>query len=325
MSYQAVIAKAVAANIPVSALLELTYLCNLDCFYCYNDRRPSGRLLSLTQYGDLFEGLRDLGTLYLAFSGGEPLLHSQFFDLGARARALGFAIRVKSNGHPLNGRMARRLRDEVDPFAIEISLHGASAASHERQTRVPGSFARLLENLDALSSLGLRVQLNATLTAWNQGEMDDMLALAERLGLPLRWSTEVTARDNGDLAPLDIAASSAAVGRLRLRLAQKKGGESAATESSSGWCKYCSAGSSGLAVDPWGTVYPCVEWRVAAGNLHHDGIRDIWEHSPVLEKVRGRTEVLALTIPPTADEDRPLFCPGIHEIAPKRSASRFTE
>ena len=56
-------------------------------------------------------------------------------------------VRIKSNGHALAARLARRLQDEVDPYMVEVSLHGASAATHDRQTRVPGSFERLVANI----------------------------------------------------------------------------------------------------------------------------------------------------------------------------------
>ena len=117
----------------------------------------------------------------LTLTGGEPLAHPDFLALGARARELGFVVRVKSNGHALRGELARRLRDEIDPFLIEVSLHGATAATHDRQTRVPGSFDRLLANLRELRELGLRVKLNSTLTAWNEGEIAGMFALADAL------------------------------------------------------------------------------------------------------------------------------------------------
>ncbi len=54
---------AVNANIPFSVLLELTYRCNLDGYYCYNDRASTGQPLSVAQYGNLLEALRELGTM----------------------------------------------------------------------------------------------------------------------------------------------------------------------------------------------------------------------------------------------------------------------
>lgn len=299
MSYQALLAKAVDGNIPLSVLLELTYRCNLNCYYCYNDLASVGQPLSLAQYVSLFQDLRELGTLNLTFSGGEPLAHADFFTLGAKARALGFVIRVKTNGHALSGQMARRLLNEVDPFLVEISLHGATAATHERQTQVAGSFGRLLANLNRMRVLGLRVQLNAALTAWNEEEIEAMAALAQGLGMPLRWNTEITPRDDGDLAPLAIAPSTAAVVRLGELLAQRHAVGMETTvdaDPPAPWGKYCGAGASGFTVDPWGNLYPCVQWRVSAGNLHRESVREIWRQSPTLRAVRVATEALTAAV-----------------------------
>jgi mycofactocin biosynthetic radical S-adenosylmethionine protein MftC len=297
MSYQALVAKAVNGNIPLSVLLELTYRCNLDCYYCYNDRASAGQPLSVAQYVTLFRDLRELGTMNLTFSGGEPLAHADFFTLGAQARALGFVTRVKTNGHGLTPRLARRLREEVDPYVVEISLHGASAGTHERQTRVAGSFGRLLKNLKRLRELGLRVQLNATLTAWNESEIEAMSALAQELNMPLRWNTQVTPRDDGDRAPLGIAPSHQAVARLGELLALGLGTESSdESDPQTPWGKYCGAAASGFTVDPWGNLYPCVQWRVAAGNLHRASVREIWGQSATLRAVRARTEALAAAV-----------------------------
>ena len=203
MSLARVVAAAWRENLLFSVLVELTYRCNLDCFFCYNDVGAAGRAaLAATHYFRLFAELRELEVLNLTLSGGEPLAHPDFLALGARARELGFAVRIKSNGHALRGELARRVRDEVDPFLIEVSLHGATAATHDRQTRVAGSFERLLANLAELRALGLRVKLNSTLTAWNEGEIAGMFALADALGLPLQVDPEVTPRDDGGREPL---------------------------------------------------------------------------------------------------------------------------
>ena len=102
-----------------SVLIELTYRCNLDCFFCYNDLGLRGKPLAFEQYYALLQDLATMNVLNVALSGGEPLAHPDFFRIGARARDLGFVVRVKSNGHALRGELARRLRDDVDPFVVE--------------------------------------------------------------------------------------------------------------------------------------------------------------------------------------------------------------
>lgn len=329
MSLQQVIARSWNHNHLLTALVELTYRCNLDCFYCYNDLSLRGRPLSRGQYYRLFEELAELQTLYLILSGGEPLAHPDFFLLGRRARELGFVIKVKSNGHALRGALARRLKDEVDPFLVEISLHGASPASHDRQTRVPGSFERLMANLPALGAMGLRVKLNCTLTAWNEHEVEAMYALADGLGLPLSIEPTVTPRDDGDCEPLAISASDEGIRRLfRLQFARAAGRREAGhpepprergCEGEGNSPKQCGAGSSGIAVDPYGNVFPCVQWRRPLGNLHETSLTEIWTGSGALQEVRGLTvQVKALVTRQGDGAQAMAYCTGLAELSTGR-------
>lgn len=279
-------------NLLFSALVELTYRCNLDCFYCYNDLGQRGETLTDTQYFDLFADLAAMQVMNLTLTGGEPLAHPSFLALGRRARELGFVVRIKSNGHALRGELAEKIRRELDPFLIEISLHGATAAVHDRQTRIAGSFDRLLANLAELRALGQRVKLNSTLTRWNEDQLEAMFELADRLGLRLSVSPTVTPRDDGDLGPLSIAPSEEGVKRLYRLLDSRipDAEEQAACTGTPSIRKNCGAGASGIAVDPFGNVYPCVQWRRPLGNLHQQRISEIWRISPALAEVRQLNE-----------------------------------
>ena len=321
MGFEQILRKTWRDNVLFSVLVELTYRCNLDCFFCYNDLGLRGEPLRTEQYLAFFEELRDLQVLNLTLSGGEPLAHPDFLQLGARARELGFVIRIKSNGHALRGEMARRIRDEVDPFLIEVSLHGATAATHDRQTRVPGSFDRLLVNLREMLGLGLRVKVNSTLTRWNEGEIEGMLEIADGFGLPLQFDPEVTPRDDGDVEPLSIAPSREALERLFSVQAARAGSGSlsVAREGDEGITpvpleKHCGAGSAGIAVDPYGNVYPCVQWRRPVGNLHEQSIGEIWTGSAGLREVRELT-ARAKDVVNAQGAAGPLlnFCPGLAE------------
>ncbi len=190
-----------------------------------------------------------------------------------------------------------------------MSLHGATAATHDRQTRVPGSFERLLLNLGEMAQLGFRVKVNSTLTAWNEGEIEGMFDLVESLGLAFQVDPEVSPRDDGDREPLSISPTRAGV--LRLFTIQQEralaampampavapsGGAAASIARGgddgtvpSAVYKHCGAGSSGISVDPYGNVYPCVQWRRPVGNLHEQRIGEIWSGSAGLAEIRQIT------------------------------------
>lgn len=326
MAFEQIIRKTRTENILFSVLVELTYRCNLDCYFCYNDLDLKGVPLSTAQYFRFFEDLREMQVLYLILTGGEPLAHPDFMALGRKARELGFVVRIKSNGHALRGKLARSIKEEIDPYLIEVSLHGARPETHDRQTRVPGSFERLMANLEEMLAVGLRVKLNSTLTAYNEGEIAEMFAIADRLGVRLQFDPEVTPRDDGDGSPLSITASSEGLRRLfrlereRAERARARAGEPDSPEVlrqtddfmlTPAGEKHCGAGSAGIAVDPYGNVYPCVQWRRPAGNLHQSSIQQIWAGSATLAEVRQLT-VDAKELVASFGARGPLlaFCPG---------------
>lgn len=309
MSFGALVQKAWRKNLLLAAHFELTYACNLDCFFCYNDRGRQGTLLSVDEWKSLIDDLARMQVLSLVLSGGEPTVHPGFFAIGAHARRQGFVVRVKSNGHTLRGELLERMLAEVDPFVVEVSLHGATAATHDRQTRVPGSFTRLIENLRAARGR-LRLQLNAPLTAWNEDEVEDMLALARALELPLRVDPEVTPKDNGSLEPLTIAPSAQGLARFMKAtlVAGGQGGEApprAETPCAVEGEKHCGAGSASILVDPWGDVLPCVQWRRVMGNVRARPIAQIWS-SGVFDDVRRSLVDVKSALAGEADH-----CPGI--------------
>lgn len=336
MSLAALARKTWRENRLFSVLVELTYRCNLDCVFCYNDRALRGRTLSLDDYRRLLADLERMGVFQVVLSGGEPLAHPEFFEIGREARRRGFVVRVKSNGHALRGEVARRLRDDVDPFLVELSLHGATAATHERQTRVPGSFDALLANLGHAREAGLRLRLNATLTCWNEGEVAEMFALADRFAIPLSFDPDLSIRDDGDTSPLALAPSSDGLRRLfgilraRAEAAGPEPGEAGREEAARdaarrdalqpaaddglpapGDGKHCGAGSSTAAIDPYGNVYPCVAWRVPSGSLHDSSIEEIWRGSPALARVRETTLEIPARLAARGDgAPRSAFCPG---------------
>jgi MoaA/NifB/PqqE/SkfB family radical SAM enzyme len=319
MSYSTTVKRSWNENRLMSVLLELTYACNLDCVFCYNDLSRGGKRLSLQQYELLLDELASLGALNLALSGGEPLAHPHFFEIATRARALGFVIRLKTNGHAVKESVARRLRDEVDPFLIEVSMHGATAATHDRQTQVAGSFRRLVENIRAMKTIGMRVQVNSVLTKWNEGEVEALIALADELEVRLQIDPEVKPRDDGDRSPLSLEASAEGQARYHQALEARAKRDAAVIPSPAaerknsmeGTDKHCGAGSNSVAVDPYGRVLPCVQWRVPVGNLHQQRFTEIWRQSTALSGVRETTKEVRRELARMGDaEHLSRFCPG---------------
>lgn len=312
--------------------VELTYACNLDCFYCYNDRAKQGKPLSLAQYRTLFEDLARLQTLFVMLTGGEPMVHPHFFEIGAMTRELGFVVRIRTNGHTLHPRNVERLQREVDPYAVEVTVHGATAGVHDRQTRVPGSFARLIRNLRGAREAGLRCSMVATPTAWNEHQVEAMVALGDEIDVPLRFQGPVAPRDSGDLEPLCLQPSRSTWDRIdalveeRRTRSQAGGGArpqpEVAASADTEVPATCGIGAAGVDIDPFGTVRACIHLAEGAGSLHEQSIEEIWHHSPLFVRARQRAVEAAARL---GDGQRrqfgaPLFCLAVEENCAKGGA-----
>ncbi len=310
--------------------LELTYRCNLDCFYCYNDRDKPGKPLSLAQYRTLLEDLARMQTLFLMLTGGEPMIHPHFFEIGRMTRELGFVVRVRTNGHTLYPRNVERLLEEVDPYMAEVSLHGASAEVHDRQTRVAGSFERLIRHLRHARAAGLRCGMVATPTAWNEHQIEAMIALGDQLGAPLRFQGPVAPRDNGDTEPLAIQPARDTWDRIEALVSARRARNAAGADqrplpeitadAQAETPATCSVGVAGVDIDPFGNVQACMHLQESAGNLHEQSIEEIWNHSPLFTRARQRAIAAAARLggEPPRQFGAPLFCLAVEENCNKR-------
>ena len=146
-----------------------------------------------------------------------------------------------------------------------------------------------------------------------------MLALAEELGVRLQIDPEVKPKDDGDLSPLALEATDDGHARYRAALraqAERRGAtmESVIDErktAMAGTDKHCGAGSNNVAIDPYGRVLPCVQWRVPVGNLHEQRITEIWSRSEALHDVRRTTQAVRRHLEGFGDAAQVArFCPG---------------
>jgi len=274
-SFGALTSRAAWLAQPLSALLELTYRCNWRCVFCYNPRHFDHQRLSASEWSVVLDDLRALGTLFVTLTGGEPLTHPEFLEIARAVRARSLALRVFTNGTLVDEHMAQNLAD-LHPLAVEMSLHGATAETHDTSTARPGSFGALLDAVDRLKRLNVPLLLKTPLTRLNEAELEGMMTLARERGVRYRVDPTITPRDDGDMTPVGYRASPAGVERV-MRVMYS--GPPALDRESGGL--NCGLGRVTLAVDPEGNVFPCVQWRrTSLGNVRSARLKDLWHSSP---------------------------------------------
>ena len=284
--------------VPMSALFELTFVCNHACSFCYNC--PTGQKeMSTAEVIDALKKLADFNILYLTLTGGEPLVRKDFFEIARAARELGFALRIYTNGFLIDEAMAEKIKQIANPVEIEISIHGARSETHEKLTCVPGSFQRVINAVKHLRDQGIKVNLKCPVTRDNQEEVLDMYALAQELAATIVFDPVITPRDDGDKDPLGLMATDDFLKRFWSHPAYAGARREPVPlpRNDAPGEAVCGTGRSSLAIDPYGNIYPCVQWRRKAGNIKElPSLREMWRTSPVLIDVRRTAVEMADTL-----------------------------
>ena len=280
-AYDALRVRLSREHVPFSALLELTHVCNLDCVMCYNV--PLGEPeLSTVEWLDVLEQLAVAGALRLTLSGGEILARRDFFTIAERARLLGFALNLKTNGTLITEAAADRLA-ALDPVQVDISLLGATEATFDAVAGSRHTLRRVLRGVRLLQERGVRVKLNTLLLSLNLAERQQMVDLAQELGVVYEQVLKISADDNGqDRASQHQLSRQQMVG---LYQADRTPFEPAVRHFASRTCK---VGLSSCVISPYGEVFPCVELRMLAGNVRSQPFAEIWRTAPVLQDLRSR-------------------------------------
>lgn len=162
-------------------VLELTNRCNLRCRHCVYRRHGGHDDFPLDLLDSLLAQAKSQGFDELAFTGGEPTLHPQFFEILDRTVAAGYRWGMVSNGwtFPKRYRQLLPFRDALT--GLTFSLDGARRSTHDG-LRGPGSYRRLLQAMSVCMAVDLPFTLNMVITRYNQTEVEALVELAARLG-----------------------------------------------------------------------------------------------------------------------------------------------
>jgi radical SAM protein with 4Fe4S-binding SPASM domain len=283
---------AYAARIPISVMFEVTLRCNIRCVHCYNfDRnapRPVSEELAPEEVFDLLRQVREEGCLFVAFTGGEALVHPRIWDYIAEAGRRSMAVRILTNGTPLTDRVVDRLAAFEHLQGLDVSVYGATPETHDAITCVPGSFARTWAGIRRLRARGIRAKVKFVLMRSNAHEAAAMIAQAEAEGVPFLVDAHITARYDGtdsSLSQRPVRAQLEALYRGPLRRFLEEAGLGRGPQP-----LRCNCAIDRAAIMANGDVYPCVAAPLAGGNVRRQTFREIWRHSPVFERIRALRE-----------------------------------
>jgi radical SAM protein with 4Fe4S-binding SPASM domain len=161
-----------------------TRRCNLHCIHCYSDsqdRHYPGELTTEEGFG-LIDDAAAFGCPTIIFSGGEPLLRPDIFELAGHARRRGLRCVLSTNGTLISGEVARRIRESGFAY-VGISLDGIGAA-HDRVRGHSGAFDETLAGIRRCRDAGVKVGVRFTVHAGNVDQLPQVLDLLEAENVP---------------------------------------------------------------------------------------------------------------------------------------------
>ena len=168
---------------PLYVAWQITNECNLACLHCIEESGPGKAFADELDERQVFAVLDELlahEVPYVSFSGGEPMLHPQFFRMVEHLCAGGAQLKIETNGHYLTPQNCERLRS-LGVKAVQVSLDGATAVSFNRM-RVRGKFETTVEGVRNLRSAGVPIEINFSPARFNLGEIGAVVDLAHELG-----------------------------------------------------------------------------------------------------------------------------------------------
>jgi radical SAM protein with 4Fe4S-binding SPASM domain len=253
-------------NIPINAVLELTYRCNMSCFHCYvvPEDRPE---MSTDEVVEVLEQLARAGSLFVTFTGGEILLREDLEEILTAARRLRFAVRLFTNG-TLIDEEAADLIASIHPFDVGVSIYGADAEAHEFVTGAPGSFERSVEGLRLLHARGVATRLKCVLMRHNANDIERIAALAGSVGATPQYDPQLTPRNDGHASALAERVDEDTLARILFE--EPRAGDARAEYAP------CAAGRETLCISPSGVLRPCVQMPYPLGDIRAMSLRDAW-------------------------------------------------
>ena len=277
-----------------------TNRCNLKCEHCYQDAAEcDSRELTTAEGKAMIEQIARAGFKIMIFSGGEPLMRDDIFELVAHAAAQGLRPVFGSNGTLITDEVARKLK-EAGACSMGISIDSLDAAKHDAFRGVAGAHADTLAGIEACKRAGLDFQIHTTVVDWNRDEVCDITDFAQSIGavnhsifflIPVGRGkyieeTSLKVLENEALlqdimrkaAEVDIDVKPTCAPQFT-RVADQLGIPTRYTRGCLAGLTYCVVGSEGI-------VRPCAYMTEDAGDVREQPFDEIWATSPVFERLR---------------------------------------
>jgi radical SAM protein with 4Fe4S-binding SPASM domain len=286
--------------VPLVMSWNVTRECNMKCSHCYINatEKKLDNELTTQEAKNLMDQICQVSKPLLILSGGEPLLRPDIFELIQYGSSKGLKMGLGSNGSLIDDAVAGKLK-AAGIATVSISLDSNIAAQHDEFRGVEGAWEKAINACKALRKNNVLVQVNTTLTQQNYNQIDDIMSLAEGIGVenfhlfflvPTGRGTKLT-----DISPQKyedmITNTFAKASRHKLNVRPSCAPQFMRIAKDMGldmrqWIRGCIAGLYYCRIYPNGDVTPCPYLPVKLGNVREKSFKEIWSNSNIFKALR---------------------------------------
>ena len=295
-----IIAKADIMKRPVSGVLELLPLCNMNCAMCYvrlsyEEMKQKGRLRTLDEWMELARQMQEAGVLYILLTGGEPLLYPEFKELYLALRKMGMIVSVNTNGTLIDDEWVDFFVNNK-PRKLNVTIYGGSEDTYEKLCHYRGGYAKTINAIQRLIENDVHVKINYTVTKYNFHEIAKVIEWAKERALlvsadtymiPVKRERERPFDMQSRLMPKEAAAARVKCWKLQMNQQDyernveemKKDMEEIVKGNSSYNCDMtCHAGSSSFTITWDGKMMPCLTLEKVQIDVFEKGFENAWKY-----------------------------------------------
>lgn len=296
---------------PAHPVWEVTTRCNLKCEHCHARAGENEHLDELTtdegktNVIDALAKVQDFRTL--VFSGGEPLVREDLYELISHAKMRGFYPLIATNATLITPDVAKKLR-RAGLLGIAASIDSTRDEVHDSFRGMQGALRLAKEGIANASAEGMYIQINITASKLNKDELPAIVRFADELRAHVillyqfipcgRGAESAQLEFNADefreeilqvgAMQKDLHPVIAPVGLPEywaLHNVMRNGGQKTDV------LRGCICGNGMFYVKPNGDVWPCAFVPISGGNLRKSTVADVWYRSQLFNTLRDRTNL----------------------------------
>ncbi len=159
---------------------NITRACNLKCVHCYNDSGTdkTSNELTTNEAKTVLDDMADFAVPAVLFSGGEPLMRPDLFELITYAGQKGLRTVISTNGTLITPDVADTIKKKGVSY-VGISLDGLGSVN-DKFRGVSGAFDKAVKGIRNCMAAGVRVGLRLTLTKSNVQDIEALFDFFEK-------------------------------------------------------------------------------------------------------------------------------------------------